>query len=260
MGSRWTTSAKPVGLIGALFGALILFATLEPAFAKTFRNAYVSFELADRWDCTLEQTEWVCRTNPGPTDSREAVIILTAKEVGPSDSLNAYQQHLKTARSIFSRSGQPIQSRILKVEQRIINQHTWVDGMHEASEVPNYYTRYLATTKDKIAVLVTFSAHKNHYSKYSTDFYKAIESLRVIATKNLMGGAGGAGGVGIPGAGMLGSSNTGSMGMGDELPEEGSGGGSDTTTKAAMALAALLLLGGLYLVLGKKKKKPGKKR
>lgn len=257
MGSRWTTSAKAV----ATLGALVLLAAPGTAFAKTFRNAYVSFELADRWDCTLEQTEWVCRTNPGPTDSREAVIILTAKEVGPSDSLNAYQQHLKTARSIFSRSGQPIQSRILKVEQRNINQHPWVDGMHEASEIPNYYTRYLATTKDKIAVLVTFSAHKLHYSKYSTDFYKAIESLRVIATKNLMGGAGGAGGVGIPGSDMLGSSNTGSMGMGDELPEEGSGGaGGDMTTKAAMALAALLLIGGLYLVLGKKKKKSGKKR
>ena len=256
MGSRWTMWAKAA----VMLGALALLAPTESAEAKTFRNAYVSFDLADRWDCTLEQTEWVCRTNPGPTDSREAVIILTAKEVGPSDSLNAYQQHLKTARSIFSRSNQPIQSRILKVEQRNINQHPWVDGMHEASEIPNYYTRYLATTKDKIAVLVTFSAHKNHYSKYSSDFYKAIESLRVIATKNLMGGAGGAGGVGVPGAGMLGSSNTGSMGMGDELPEEGSGGGSDTTTKAAMALAALLLLGGLYLVLGKKKKKPGKKR
>jgi hypothetical protein len=257
MGSRWTMAGKAA----VLLGALAVLAPNESATAKTFRNAYVSFELADRWDCALEQTEWVCRTSPGPTDSREAMIILTAKEVGPSDSLNAYQQHLKTPRSIFSRSGQPIQSRILKVEQRNINQHAWIDGMHEASEIPNYYTRYLATTKDKIAVLVTFSAHKNHYSKYSSDFYRAIESLRVIATKNLMGGgAGGAGGVGIPGAGMLGSSNTGSMGIGEELPEEGSGGGSDVTTKAAMALAALLLLGGLYLVLGKKKKKPAKNR
>ncbi len=255
MSSRWTTSAQAVALVGAL----LLLVPHESANAKTFRNAYVSFDLADRWDCTLEQTEWVCRTNPGPTDSREAVIILTAKEVGPSDSLNAYQQHLKTARSIFSRSGQAIQSRILKVEQRNINQHPWVDGMHEASEIPNYYTRYLATTKDKIAVLVTFSAHKLHYSKYSSDFYKAIESLRVIATKNLMGGAG-AGGAGVPGSGMLGSGNSGSMGMGDELPEEGSSGGGDATTKAAMALAALLLFGGLYLVLGKKKKKSGKKR
>lgn len=250
-------SAASVALVGLLTGLP------EQAQAKTFRNAYVSFELADRWDCTLEQTEWVCRTAAGPTDNREAIIILTAKEVGPSDSLTAYQQHLKTARSIFARSGQPIQSRVLKVEQRTINQHPWIDGMHEASEVPNYFTRYLATTKDKIAILVTFSAHKTHYSKYSQDFFRAIESLRVIATKNLMGGAGGAGGaggVGIPGSDMLGSGNNGAFGMGDELPQEGSGSGTDTVTQAAMALAVLLLVGGLYMILRKKKKKPSKKK
>lgn len=250
-------SAASVALVGLLTGLP------EQAQAKTFRNAYVSFELADRWDCTLEQTEWVCRTAAGPTDNREAIIILTAKEVGPSDSLTAYQQHLKTARSIFARSGQPIQSRVLKVEQRTINQHPWIDGMHEASEVPNYFTRYLATTKDKIAILVTFSAHKTHYSKYSQDFFRAIESLRVIATKNLMGGAGGAGGaggVGIPGSDMLGSGNNGAFGMGDELPQEGSGSGTDTVIQAAMALAVLLLVGGLYMILRKKKKKPSKKK
>lgn len=240
-------------------------ATLAPtrAQAKTFRNAYVSFDLLERWDCGLEQTEWVCRTGAGTGDNREAIIILTAKEVGPSDSLTAYEQHLKTPRSIFSRTGQPVQSQILKVEQRNINQHPWVDGMHLASEIPNYYTRYLATTKDKIAVLVTFSAHKAHYSKYSTDFYKAIESLRVIATKSLMGGGDGAGGVGIPGSDMFGSGNSGGggMGMGDELPEEGSGGkGGDATTKIMMGLAAALLIVGIILILRKKKKKPAKKR
>ncbi len=248
------------GLFAVLATGFALAAVPEQALAKTFRNAYVSFELADRWDCTLEQTEWVCRTAAGPTDNREAIIILTAKEVGPSDSLTAYQQHLKTARSIFARNGQPVQSRVLKVEQRTINQHPWIDGMHEASEVPNYFTRYLATTKDKIAILVTFSAHKTHYSKYSQDFFRAIESLRVIATKNLMGGAGGAGGVGIPGSDMLGSANNGAFGMGDELPQEGTGSGADTVTQAAMALAVLLLVGGLYMILRKKKKKPSKKK
>lgn len=230
--------------------------------AKTFRNAYVSFDLTERWDCTLEQTEWVCRTGAGSGDNREAIIILTAKEVGPADSLAAYEQHLKTPRMVPSRTGQPIQSQILKVEQRNINQHPWVDGMHLASEVPNYYTRYVATTKDKIAVLVTFSAHKSQYPKYSSDFYRAIESLRVIATKSLMGEAG-AGGVGIPGSDMLGSGNTGGvgMGMGDELPEEGSGGAAgNMATQGAMALAALALITGLYLVLKKKKKKPVKRK
>lgn len=254
------TARLAPSLLAILASALLAVCPLK-ASAKTFRNAYVSFDLLERWDCTLEQTEWVCRTGAGTGDNREAIIILTAKEVGPSDSLTAYEQHLKTPRSIFSRTGQPIQSQILKVEQRNINQHPWVDGMHLASEIPNYYSRYLATTKDKIAVLVTFSAHKTHYAKYSTDFYKAIESLRVIATKNLMGQAG-AGGVGIPGSDMLGSGNNGGGGMGGmdgEMPEEGSGGKADDTAKMMMGLAALLLIGGLYMILRKKKKRAKKR-
>lgn len=143
----------------------------------------------------------------------------------------------------------------------MINQHTWVDGMHFASEIPNYYTRYLATTKDKIAILVTFSAHKAHYAKYSNDFFKAIESLRVVATKSLMGAAG-ASASGVPGAGILGAGNTGGPGYGgEELPQEGSGSGKgDMTSKLILAAAIIVGAIGLFMVLGKKKSKPTKRK
>lgn len=233
------------------------------AHAKVFRNSYISFEIADRWDCQLEQTEWVCRTRPGGNDQREAIVILTAKEVGPSDSLPAYEQHLKTPRSIASRTGQPMMSRVEKVDIRQINSHQWVDGMHFSSEIPNYYTRYLATTKDKIAVLVTFSAHKQHYTKYANDFFQTIESLRVIATPGLMGGGAG-GGAGIPGSGILGSAMSGGAGMaaGDDLPPEGSGQGAKGTMQNQMmlAIAAVLALLGFFLFAGRGSKKKSKKK
>lgn len=224
--------------------------------AKTFRNSYISFELNDRWNCGLEQTEWVCRTQMGSQDPREAIIILTAKEVGPSDSVQAYQAHLKTPRTLASRTGRPIQSQVIKVESRQINQHVWIDGMQLASEVPNYYSRYLATTKDKIAVLVTFSAHKSHYSKYSSDFFRSIESLRVVATKGLMGqGLAGAGGA--PGADFLGSDSGGGPGaFSDDLPEEDSGrksSGLNQKTQLVLFVALILGLIGLYLILKKPK-------
>jgi hypothetical protein len=246
------------------FALSALFCTMpQIAQAKTFRNAYVSFELPERWDCVLEQTEWVCRTNGAGgvgADNREAIIILTAKEVGPSDSLPIYMSHLKTARTILGRNGQQIQSQILKVEQRNIALQPWIDGMHLSSEVPNYYSRYLATTKDKIGILVTFSAHKLYYTKYSGDFIKAIESLRVVASKsNLNGGRGG--GISLPGSETLGQ-NSGLDGMGNEsgdIPEEGSGqsGFGGAATKI-LGFAFIIVAIGLYLYLksGKKKKKP----
>lgn len=158
--------------------------SLQPVHAGLFHNAYVSFELPDRWNCRVEETEWVCASQFA--DPREAIIVLTAKEVGPQDSLAAYEAHLKTPRTITTRKGAPLKSSVISVKSRRINDFDWMDGFHENSEVPHYYTRYLATTKDKIAVLVTFSAHKRYYTKYSGDFFRSIQSLRVIATANTL--------------------------------------------------------------------------
>lgn len=157
--------------------------------AKLWKNAYISFELPEKWNCTLEQTEWVCRsTEPGLA---EAIVILTAKEVGPQDSLANYEAHLKRPRTIVTRTGQAVTSTVYQTELRTIANHPWVNSLQFSSEVYNYYTRYLATTKDRIAVLVTFSAHKLHYSKYSQDFFRAIDSLRVVATKATWNATGG---------------------------------------------------------------------
>src|SRR5690606_2019872 len=130
-------------------------------------------------------TEWVC-VSQFSQKSKEAIIILTAKEVGPTDTFQAYTAHLKTARTLPGPRGNPAQSKVYQVTQRQISGHPWVDGMHMGSEVTSYYTRYLATIKDRIAILVTFSAHKAHYTKYSNDFLKAIQSLRVVTSKDLL--------------------------------------------------------------------------
>jgi hypothetical protein len=117
---------------------LILLLLSPLAQAKIFRNAYVSFELPAQWDCILEGTEWVCRSQKSPTDSREAIIILTAKEAGPVDTLPFYLQHLRTAKSIANRMGQPMQSQVVNAGQRLIANQPWINGLQLGSEIPNY--------------------------------------------------------------------------------------------------------------------------
>lgn len=241
--------------LSALFLALAGFAYSPAAEAKLFTNAYISFEFPETWTCVLEQTEWVCRPS-APDQAQQAIIILTAKEVGPSDSLPSYEAHLKQPRQIQSRTGNLITSEVLNVGVNKLNDQPWVDGFHKSSEIPNYLTRYLATTKDnRIAVLITFSAHTLYYSKYAADFLRAIQSLRVIAPKaGAGGGAGGEGGMFGPGGGA------GGLIDGDAPPEEGSGGTGGESfgdkTKMVLALAVLLAAIGAYLMLKKKKKKP----
>lgn len=230
---------------------LVILGFSQETFAKMFRNAYVAFELPDGWNCTLETTEWVCRSQD-PNSSREAIIIFTAKEVGPTDSFPIYEQTINSPRSLTTKSGANIQSQLIqKAKQVRINDSAWIDGMQKGSEIPNYYTRYLATIKERIAILVTFSAHRDHYAKYSNAFFNAINSLRVIASKGLlanptMGGGGGAGPGIFSGGGGMGD---GSM-MGDIPRAKSSKGGG--LTKILLALGGLLVAAGGYFYMKRK--------
>jgi len=188
----------------ASFLFLLAISSLFPsiASAKTFTNSYVSFDLPKNWDCYLENTAWICRFSLPKScaskqamkkkeclnlkkKTKEAIIILTAKEKGPTDSFEAYKAHLQTPRTIRTRKKTKAQSKVLHVKSVKIGKgkQRWVDGFHLGSEIPYYYTRYLATIKGNIAVLVTFSAHKLHYSKYSKAFFAAIKSLEVVASQ-----------------------------------------------------------------------------
>lgn len=223
--------------------------------AKVFRNAYIAFEMPETWKCNLEQTEWVCRSEQSK-EAKEAIIILTAKEVGPTDSFALYADHLDKPIPLTLKTGGTTDSKIVYKSKNVqINDQAWIDGLHLGSEVPNYFTRYLATIKDKIAILITFSAHKQYYTKYSQDFFKAVMSLRVIASKNLLArpdlgpirpgsetlGLGG-GGVGMPN---------------DLLGAEDIGGKGDGGSSKGMIFGIALILAavGAFLFLRARKKR-----
>jgi hypothetical protein len=220
--------------------------------AKMFRNAYLAFELPEGWNCGLEATEWICR-NQEPKSSKEAIIIFTAKEVGPTDSYSIYEQTINTPRTVTDKTGKGVVSTVvMKAKQTKINDHLWVDGMQKGSEIPNYFTRYVATLKEKIAILVTFSAHADYFAKYSTDFFKAIQSLRVIASKNLLaqpsGGTSGAPNTsGVWGAA---SSAPGGLSMTGEAPfGKRKKSGSNNLTYILATLGALLAAAGAFFLL-----------
>jgi len=175
--------------LGAKFTLLLFFAGALfslSAQARTFKNAYISFEMQDNWKCQLEQTEWVCRAED-PQEAKEAVIILTAKETGPTDKFSIYETHMNSPINSVTAAGTPLSSTVkYKAQIQKINDQQWLDALHQDSEVPNYFTRYLAAIKDQIAILVTFSAHNKYYAKHSPNFDRTIRSLRVIATKDLL--------------------------------------------------------------------------
>ncbi len=154
------------------------------AHAKKFTSQYCEFELPSGWECALEGSEWVCQSN-NKDRKREAIIIFAAKIRGKSDDLPAYQEYLKKTKTFVLPGGQtqvsePKYTKVLRVKD-----HSWIDSMHLASEVPGFFTRYLATVKEDLGVAVTLSVAKDHYAAYQPLFDQIVKTLRVFRQKNL---------------------------------------------------------------------------
>ena len=161
---------------------LVLFFSMS-AHAKKFASQYCEFELPPNWECGLEGTEWVCQSL-NKDRQKEAIIILAAKIRGEDDSLDSYLAYLKKTKTFKLPGGKTQVSEPKYSEVKTINAHQWVDSLHLASEVPGFYTRYLATVKEDLGVAVTLSVSKDHYTDYQTMFDNIVATLRVFRKKD----------------------------------------------------------------------------
>lgn len=171
-----------------LFFTLALLLVIIPSItnAKTFSSQFSEFELPTGWDCALEGSEWVCQSDDKDR-KKEAIIILAAKYRGDQDALDQYQAYLKQPKSFNLPGGKTQISEAKSVEIKTINNQRWVDALHLASEVPGFYTRYLATVKDTLGIAVTFSVAKDHYDAYQDIFDKVVATLKVFDQKSTAG-------------------------------------------------------------------------
>ena len=152
-----------------------------PALAEQFTNSYMTFELPTGWACRLEGTEWVC-SDTSEREGSSAIIIMSAKEEGPTDRLDLYEDELSTPRPLKDNDGNPIgrSSRVEFVREERISGQTWIHGRQFESEVPNYYTDYFAGIESHIAILVTFSAHRSTFESAFARFYPSMASIRAV--------------------------------------------------------------------------------
>lgn len=150
--------------------------------AKRFSNQYCEFELPSGWQCALEGAEWVCQSE-NDDRRKEAIIILAAKKRGEQDSMEEYTAYLKKPKTYTLPGGktQVSEAKYTKISE--VNSQQWVDALHLASEVPGFYTRYLATVKEDLGVAVTFSVAKDLYSSYQGIIDNVVASLRVFRQK-----------------------------------------------------------------------------
>ena len=165
---------------------LIMFALISSfsIFGAQFSNQYMSFELPLGWECQLEGSEYVCQSDNGDR-RKEAIIILAAKVRSDQDSLDLYKDYLKKEKSYKVPGGKSLVSEPKYAKMTAVNGHSWIDALHLASEVPGFYTRYLATVKSDLGIAITFSVAKDLYRNYQGVFDKVVSSLRVFRRKNV---------------------------------------------------------------------------
>lgn len=148
--------------------------------AAKFANQFVEFELPNGWVCLLEGAEWVCQNQEDVSKKKEAIIVLAAKIQGDQDTLDQYQAYLKNPKSYSSPQGKTVTSEVRYAQNKNIQDHPWVDALHLESEISGFYTRYLATVKDGIGILVTYSVNKNKYQEYAAMFDNLVKSLKAF--------------------------------------------------------------------------------
>ena len=153
--------------------------------AQLFKNSYVSFEIPDTWKCKPFGTNWVCH-DALQEKKVEALITSTAKIAGSLDTREQYLNYLKQEKTWYTNKKEQITSKKLtEAKEAFINKYPWVDSIHKNSEVKSYISRYVGTvcckdSSSKLGILIVLSAHEDHYTKYSSLFIKAINSLKVL--------------------------------------------------------------------------------
>lgn len=239
-----------------LFILLTVFVISPDANAKRFLSQFCEFELPPKWECALEGTEWVCQS-VNKNRKKEAIIILAAKVRGSQDSLDEYKAYLSAQKTFTIPGGKTQVSDPKYTKVKEINAHKWVDSLHLASEVPGFYTRYLATVKQNLGVAVTFSVSKDHYDSYKDLFDQIVNTLRVFAQKTNTGEY-----VITEAEEKLIDEETPfiatddqSFALGQRKKKGGSAAGSGTDFYLYLALAAV----GIFLFLKSRGKKKGKK-
>lgn len=170
--------SKKSNIIFLLF-LFLTFVSSKSAFAGNFANQFIEFQLPPQWQCNLEGAEWVCQ-NTNEAKKRDAIIVLAAKLKGDQDSLDQYLTYLKAAKTYTSVQGKPVKSEPKYAENKNVGGHPWVDALHLESEIPGFYTRYLATIQQDIGVLVTYSINKSKYQEYQTEFENMVRTLKVF--------------------------------------------------------------------------------
>ncbi|HEX4408060.1 MAG TPA: hypothetical protein VH206_04725 [Xanthobacteraceae bacterium] len=142
-----------------------------------FRAGSFEFDLAPGWWCEKSGTEIVC--NPPGQAPRPAIAIIALKERGSNDNLQDYEDHVKKPVERTDSAGKHGTSTVLFVRRTQLGHAQWVEALHNGSEIPDYFTYYLATNNSYLGILVTMTVHKDFQKTYVRQLNDMMSTLNL---------------------------------------------------------------------------------
>lgn len=163
-----------------------LAATLLPAPARYYHTSYMRMAIPEGWNCGIEGTEHICGPINTPGAKSNTIMVLTAKERGPGDTLDHYRAYLGALHQSADDDGGTVILNELRDQQ--IGGQVWVVAVTEGSLLRDYRSYYYATVVGNLAALVTMSTHNSVADAHDADALRLLESLKLHKPP---GGAGG---------------------------------------------------------------------
>lgn len=144
------------------------------------QTTYLSFEEPPGWGCDLSNGVYICQAPKDPERSESLILVFGAPST-EWDSFESYEEYLKKPKTILDESGKSTSSKVVYVRRRNINGFEWVDSLQQNSELPGFWTRYLATIQKPLAILVTYVVSGEKYQELTPAFERMVASLKPVA-------------------------------------------------------------------------------
>ena len=146
------------------------------------RTPFITMEHPQGWQCEVSQKIYLCQSTLA-SDRKESILLIITTEASSWDNLDNYLEYLKKPRPLITEKGKKIKPDIIYVRKRSYNGKEWVDSLQKNSELPNFFTRYVATTTlvgtKRYAILITYLISEKRYKKLAPIFERMLATLKI---------------------------------------------------------------------------------
>lgn len=163
--------------LALFFISFFFWLPFSEAHAESLTLGPIVIQIPPGWQCQPQDQNFIC-LDKSATSKKNSAIVVSFKKRTAEDSLVVYRDQLSRPRTLHD-GDVAIPSQPLGVHDISLNGATWIEGIHNGSEIPQYYTHYYATVASQYAILVSLSIEKSAYHESLPLLKPIIDSMKL---------------------------------------------------------------------------------